>query len=377
MLGHHIGAPGKLTYHAEAVAYYRALAAKTPRVKVFSIGKTDEGRECVVVAVGSEESIRNIEQYRAYLAQLADPRKLTEAQAREVIAKAKPIYHVMGGLHSGETGPPEMLMELAYRLAVEDSPIINQIRDNVIVTITPVAEPDGRDRYVDWYYRHKIDEKGEEDSFGGPPYWGKYIFHDNNRDINYSQVTMRALLDWYLQWHPPIMHELHESVPFLYTFSGQAPQNPTLDPILYGELPWFSNFEMTQMIKYGMPGVWTHAFVDMWSPGYLGIHVVEPQRHAADVRDVRQRRRKHDEAQSRSSGHRRRSNQTTAANGIARFRLTKKSCGRCETTRTTCRPVCCRRCSSRRPFPKSYSRTSIERAATQSSRARKTRPSAT
>jgi hypothetical protein len=82
---------------------------------------------------------------------------------------------------------------------------------------------------------------------------------------------MRDLLDWYLEWHPPIMHELHESVPFLYTFSGQAPQNPTLDPILYGELPWFSNFEMTQMIKYGMPGVWTHAFVDMWSPGYLGF----------------------------------------------------------------------------------------------------------
>src|SRR5262245_21874976 len=56
-LGHHIGAPGKLTYHAEALGYYRALAAKTPRVKVFSIGTTDEGRECVVVAVGSDESI--------------------------------------------------------------------------------------------------------------------------------------------------------------------------------------------------------------------------------------------------------------------------------------------------------------------------------
>jgi len=271
VLGHHIGAPGKLTYHAEAVAYYRALAAKTPRVRVFPIGTTDEGRECVVVAVGSEESIKNLEQYRAYLGQLADPRKLSDEQAQDIIARAKPIYHVMGGLHSAETGPPEMLMELAYRLAVEDSPIINQIRDNVIVTITPVAEPDGRDRYVDWYYRHKIDEKTEEDSLGGPPYWGKYIFHDNNRDINYSQLTMRTLLDWYLQWHPPIMHELHESVPFMYTFSGQAPQNPTLDPILYGELPWFSNFEMTQMIKYGMLGVWTHAFVDMWSPGYLGF----------------------------------------------------------------------------------------------------------
>jgi Zinc carboxypeptidase len=271
VLGYHIGAPKKLTHTPEIYKYYRELASKSPRVKVINIGQTDEGRECLVVVVANEETIKNIESYRGYLAQLSDPRKITEAQAQEIIGKAKPIYHLIGGLHSGETGPPEMLMELTYRLAVEDSPIIDAIRDNIIVTITPVAEPDGRDRYVDWYYRHKVDETGEQDSMGGPPYWGKYIFHDNNRDINYSQVTMRNLLEWYLQWRPPIMHDLHESVPFLYTFSGQPPQQPSLDPILYGEMPWFSNFEMSQMIKYGMPGVWTHAFVDMWSPGYLAF----------------------------------------------------------------------------------------------------------
>ncbi|MGH9940474.1 MAG: M14 family zinc carboxypeptidase, partial [Blastocatellia bacterium] len=270
-LGYHIGAPKKLTRTAEIYKYYRELAAKSPRVRVINIGQTDEGRECLVVVVANEDTVKNVETYRGYLAQLADPRKITEAQAQEIAAKAKPIYHLMGGLHSGETGPPEMLMELTYRLAVEDSPIINAIRDNIIVTITPAAEPDGRDRYVDWYYRHKLDEAGEQDSMGGPPYWGKYIFHDNNRDINYSQVTMRNLLEWYLQWRPPIMHDLHESVPFLYTFSGQAPQQPALDPILYGELPWFANFEMSQLIKYGMPGVWTHGFVDMWSPGYLAF----------------------------------------------------------------------------------------------------------
>src|SRR5579871_3983201 len=271
VLGYHIGEPKRLTYYADILRYYRTLAEKSPRVKVMNVGKTDEGRECVVIAIGSDESIRNLETYRGYLAQLADPRRVTESQARDIIAKAKPVYHLMGGLHSSETGPSEMLMELAYRLVTEDTPLVKSIRDHVIVTITPVADPDGRDRYVDWYYRYKINETGEQDTVAGPPYWGKYIYHDNNRDINYSQVTMRTLLTWYLEWHPPILHELHESEPFLYTFSGQAPQNPTLDPILYGELPWFSNFEMEQMIKFGMPGVWTHAFVDMWSPGYLGF----------------------------------------------------------------------------------------------------------
>src|SRR3954447_25224012 len=271
ILGHYVGAPNKLTYYADLTRYYRALAAKSPRVKVLEIGKTDEGRECIVVFIGSEESIRNLETYRGYLDQLADPRKIDDAQAREIIDKAKPIYHLMGGLHSGETGPPEMLMELAYRLVTEDSPLVKGIRDHLIVSITPAADPDGRDRYADWYYRYKVNETSEQDNLGGPPYWGKYIFHDDNRDINYSQLPMQRLLAWYLQWHPPIMHELHESVPFLYTFSGQAPQNPTLDPILFGELPWFSNFEIAQMIKYGMPGVWTHAYVDMWAPGYLGF----------------------------------------------------------------------------------------------------------
>ncbi len=271
VLGYYIGAPKKLTYYADIMKYYQALAAKSPRVRIMSVGKTDEGRECAVVVVASEDSIKNLETYRGYLGQLADPRKISDAQARDIIAKAKPMYHIMGGLHSAETGPSEMLMELAYRLATEDTPLIKKIRDNVIVTITPAAEPDGRDRYVDWYYKYKINETSEQDQLPGPPYWGKYIFHDNNRDINYSQMSMRTLLSWYLDWHPPIMHELHESEPFMYTFSGQSPQNPTLDPILYGELPWFSNFEMEQMTKYGMPGVWTHAFVDMWSPGYLGF----------------------------------------------------------------------------------------------------------
>ena len=271
VLGHHAGAPRELTYYAGVLEYYRALAAASPRVSVMSAGRTDEDREMVVVAIAAEETIRDLERYRGYLAQLADPRALSEQDAAQVIGQAKPIYHFMAGLHSGETGPPEMLMELAYRLAVEEGPLFDQIRTNVIVTMTPVAEPDGRDRYVDWYYRHLIDITDDRDRIGGPPYWGKYIFHDNNRDINYSQLTMRSLLEWYLDWHPPIMHDLHESVPFLYTFSGQAPQNPSLDPIVYGELPWFANFEMAQLTKYGMPGAWTHGFVDMWSPGYLGF----------------------------------------------------------------------------------------------------------
>ena len=271
IIGHHAGAPRELTYYAELLAYYRALAAASSRVAVVPIGRTDEDREMVVVVIADEATIGELERYKSYLGQLADPRGLSEDAAQAIIGQAKPAYHFMAGLHSGETGPPEMLMELAYRLAVEEGPLFDQIRNNVIVTLTPAAEPDGRDRYVDWYYRHLIDITDDRDRIGGPPYWGKYVFHDNNRDINYSQLSMRNVLAWYLDFLPPIVHDLHESVPFLYTFSGQAPQNPTIDPIVYGELPWLANFEMARLTGLGMPGVWTHGFVDMWSPGYLGF----------------------------------------------------------------------------------------------------------
>src|SRR5438309_7050360 len=86
ILGHHIGEPKKLTYYADILKYYRALAAATPRVKVTTIGTSNEGRDLVVVFVGADESIRNLETYRGYLAQLADPRRISsETQAKEII----------------------------------------------------------------------------------------------------------------------------------------------------------------------------------------------------------------------------------------------------------------------------------------------------
>ena len=292
VLGYHVGAPSRLTYYADALRYYRALEAALPaRVKVETIGRSDEDRELVVVWVSSEENMRGLQKNRENLARIADPRGLTADAAQALVAATKPHYHLMGGLHSGETGPSEMLMELAYRLATETSALVSQIRQNVIVSVTPVADPDGRDRNVDWFYRNLELQKtaspgsgekrasgdkpaeGKEPAAPAPPavpYWGKYVYHDNNRDINLSQQSMRALAEWYFTAFPPIMHDLHESLPLLYTYSGAAPQNPNLDPILFAELPWFSNFELAQMTKWGMPGVYTHAFMDGWSPGYLG-----------------------------------------------------------------------------------------------------------
>lgn len=273
VLGYYIGEPKKLTYWADQERWYRALEKALPgRVKTMVIGRTEEGREMMVVFVASEANLRNLEQNRLNMRKIADPRGLSPAEIKTLIASTKPHYHLSGGLHSGETNPSEMLMELAYRLAVSEEPYIQRIRDNVIVSITPTTDIDGRDRYLDWYYAYKIDEPQEGgENYGGPPYWGKYVFHDNNRDINYGVDTLRNHFMWYLQWLPPIWHDLHEASTLLYTYSGQPPQNPNWDPLLSSEHLFFANYEVGKMTGYGMPGVWHWGFMDAWSPGYLAI----------------------------------------------------------------------------------------------------------
>ncbi|MCC7178553.1 MAG: hypothetical protein IT177_09190 [Acidobacteria bacterium] len=273
ILGYHIGTEKKLTYTADQFRFFRTLEKALPgRVKTFTVGKTEEGRDIVVAFISSEANIKNLEVNRQNMKRLADPRGLTEAEAQKIVAATKPHYHITAGLHSGETNPPESVMELGYRLAVSEEAYIRQIRDNVVVSIAPSTDVDGRDRYVDWYYAYKIDEPYEGgENYGGPPYWGKYVFHDNNRDINYGVDSLRAHLDWYLNWVPPIWHDVHAAQTLLYTFSGQPPQNANLDPMLYTELPFFATYEVNRLTNYGMPGVWHFGFVDMWSPGYLGF----------------------------------------------------------------------------------------------------------
>src|SRR5688572_22073595 len=273
ILGYHIGTEKKLTYVADQQKYFRALEKALPlRFKTDVVGKTEEGRDIMVVYISSEANLKNLETNRQNLKQLADPRGLTDAQAQQLIAATRPHYHITAGLHSGETNPPEAVIELAYRLAVSEEPYIREIRDNVIVSIAPTMDLDGRDRAVDWYYAYKIDEGYDGgENYGGPPYWGKYVFHDNNRDINYGVDSLRIHLNWYLNWVPPIWHDVHEAQTLLYTFSGQPPQNANLDPILYTELPFFATYEVNKLTSYGMPGVWHFGFVDMWSPGYLGF----------------------------------------------------------------------------------------------------------
>ncbi len=270
VLGDIAGAPKKLPYSKDVYAYMRLLEKSTPRVKVVSIGRTEEGREMIAVAVASDALMAKLDENAALLAKLADPRTIAmnDAEAERIAGLAAPVYYITGTIHSPEAGAPTALMELAYRLAVDESPYVRNIRDHLITLITPIVEVDGRDRQVDvfnWHMHHP----GE--TYPALVYWGHYVAHDNNRDA--MAVTLKLtqnVLDTYVGWHAQVLHDLHESVPYLYDNTvGDGPYNAWLDPLLTNEWELLGWNNVQEMTRFGMPGVFTHGTFDTWSPGYL------------------------------------------------------------------------------------------------------------
>jgi hypothetical protein len=264
--GRIVGAPGELTYAKDIHRYLDAIDKASDRALMWTIGKSEEGRDMVLLAVADEATIKQLAKYKDMLAQLTDPRKTTDAQAQQLLKTAKPIYYITSGMHSPENGGPEMLQELAYRLVVEETPFVQQIRSNVITFITPVIEVDGREKQVDTYYYGKKTGKQR------PPlmYWGKYVAHDNNRDgmgqmLELTKAVTRVQVDW----KPTIMHDLHEAQTYLYASTGTGPYNESLDPITVDEWWLLAKTEVMEMTKRSVPGVWTYGFYDGWVPNYM------------------------------------------------------------------------------------------------------------
>ncbi len=272
-----VGAPNVLHHVDEINGYMKELAKASPRVRIHSMGKSEDGREMITVIISDESNLKRLPEIQDINAKIGDPRKLIKYQgdgnlngadeiAAKLIKEGLPIYYATGGMHSPESGPPEMLMELAYRLAVEETPYIQEIRRNSIVMLTPVLDTDGRDRFVDTYlYRKKNPTKPAIPLL----YWGQYVAHDNNRDnVGMGLALSKNLVQTWMQFHPTVLHDLHESVPYLYISTGTGPYNAWLDPITIDEWHTMAYNEVDEMTKRGVPGVWTHGFYDGWAPNY-------------------------------------------------------------------------------------------------------------
>ena len=272
ILGYSVGAPNKLTYTADQQRYFRTLEKSLPgRVKTMVAGKTEEGREILIAFISSEENLKNLEVNRQNLKKLADPRGLSETDIQKLIASTKPHYHVSAGLHSAETSPPESILELGYRLAVSEEPYIRQIRDNVVVSITPSTDLDGRDRAVDWYYAYR--------SMNCRAAGKTTAAHRIGAGTSLRQQSRYQLRRRFAARAPELVSQLGAAnlarpprganAAVYLQWTAAAEREPRSDS--YTSPPFFATYEVNKLTSYGMPGVWHFGFVDTWSPGYLAF----------------------------------------------------------------------------------------------------------
>ena len=264
------GAPGEMVDTARAHGYLKALAAASPRTRILPIGRSEQGREILMIAVADEAGIRELERLRAVNARLVDPRVTSPEEAARLVGESRPFYFLNAALHADETGSTEAMLELAYRLAVSEDAGIRAIRERLVVLINPVSNPDGRDRVVEWYYRFL---KGRTDYASlprqSPPYWSDYAFVDINRDGHQLvHESVRAVQRMFLDWHPVVIHDLHETIPLLLTWNGTGPWSPNMSPVTTAEMLEMSLHEVRALTALGMPGVSTWNFGEGFGQHY-------------------------------------------------------------------------------------------------------------
>lgn len=154
VLGFKIGTDRKVADMSQIIDYFYKLDTASDRIIVTEVGKTTEGNPFIVAIITSERNQKDLDKYREYQQLLADPRKISEEAAQEMIAKGKAVVMINCSIHASEIGAAQMSMQLAYGLASASDPQTQRILDNVILLLVPMHNPDGIRLVVDWYKKN-------------------------------------------------------------------------------------------------------------------------------------------------------------------------------------------------------------------------------
>ncbi len=271
-----MGADRRLASWEQVVSYFNALAASSPRVRVQELGKTTEGRPMIAAFLASPETLRTLDRYREIQHRLADPRLTTPNEAASLAASGKAVVLITCSIHSTEVASTLSAVELAYRLASEDTPRVRSILDNVILILVPSLNPDGVDIVKRWY-----------DSTLGTPYEGtappelyqKFTGHDNNRDWYFftQPETRLVVAKLHNVWHPQIVYDVHQQGPFgsrMFLPPWLDPMDANADPALIEESNAITAAMAADLADSGRTGIVIHALYDFWSPArqYSAYH---------------------------------------------------------------------------------------------------------
>ncbi|RJS89091.1 hypothetical protein CW700_05595 [Candidatus Bathyarchaeota archaeon] len=273
-LGFKVGADRKLADWPQIVGYFRELAAGSDRVEVDVLGETTEGNPFIRVIISSPENLSRLEEIRGIQMRICNPVGVTPEEEERLISEGKAIVLITCSIHSTEIAASQMSLELAYRLATEETPEVREILENVILLLVPSLNPDGHQIVVDWY-RRTLGTPAE----GTPPPWmyHKYVGHDNNRDwfMFTQRETRLAVGEIHNRWHPQIVYDLHQmgrTGPRLFVPPYIDPIDPNVDPILQSEIAFLGTCMQNELITEGKRGVISHCIYDAWTPARAYQH---------------------------------------------------------------------------------------------------------
>jgi hypothetical protein len=268
--GYDPGEDFKLADFGEISSYFRKLAAASPRIRATEIGLSEGGKPIQLAFISSEENLRQLDRLRALNRRLAlgeaDP-----AEARRLAVEGKAIVWIDCGLHSNEVAPAQHAPHLAYRLITQETPEARRIRDNVILLLVPVINPDGHDMIAAWY-RGNVGTPYELAPL--PRLYHKYAGHDNNRDwfmMNLAE-TRHVSRVLYQEWFPQIVYNQHQTSPFpsrIFIPPYAEPLNPAIPaPVMEG-INAIGAVMRERFAREGKPGALSYIGFDAWWNGGL------------------------------------------------------------------------------------------------------------
>ena len=273
--GFRIGTDGELARYPRILEYFQHLAKTTNRVKYQELGKTTMGNPYVLATVSAPENLARLEKLIAINRRLADPRGLTEAEARKLAQEGRAFYLVYATIHSTEVGNTQALTEIVHRLATDASAETRQMLDNVVLLVVPSQNPDGQVLVIDHWYK----TKGTPFARVYPDLYHKYVGHDDNRDwFMFTQVETRLAVEKiHSVFKPIITHDMHQqgttgSRMFVPPFDD--PYDPNVHPILAQGLTSVGNAMASALVAEGKTGIEYLARYDLWAPArqYMVYH---------------------------------------------------------------------------------------------------------
>ena len=247
-LGYKLG--DRFTSYSRILDYFNELARKSPLITVQQFGETYEHRPLVLAVITSPKN-------RAAL-------NSTEKPA---------VAWLAFGVHGNESSSSEAAMEVASTLLRD--PNSQKILDNLVVIIDPLQNPDGRERYVQWFIRTRgasADPNGDAFEHAEPWPGGRYNHYliDMNRDWAWSsQQETQARIAEYRRWNPQVFVDFHEmGTEQSYFFPPDAkPINANLPKDVEKWLDVFGRANAAAFTANGWPFFVGEVF-DLFYPGY-------------------------------------------------------------------------------------------------------------